>query len=204
MKQTSCRLCDALNSNIVNQHISNTILRQTENFVLVPALGPLVEGHLMIVSKEHYPNLASMDEGLIEECLSFISILSKFYSQEVLFSEHGSYHDQTGGSCIEHTHIHVFPNLGHYFSLLDGILPVNKKSDLGFNSFNLKTLDFPYILTYNGIEEFRIYESYNAHSQMMRKAIANILGISEWDWKHNEKLELIEKSIENWRLSKHE
>ena len=61
-RRTFCRLCDALTNPIYDGHFRpcNTILYKTSHFAVIPTIGPLVRGHVLIVSKAHTLSLATI------------------------------------------------------------------------------------------------------------------------------------------------
>jgi ATP adenylyltransferase len=195
-----CELCFAVkNCRESNSLLFNTLLYESKNFVIIPSIGPLFEDQIMIVSKYHFTALLSMDVDCIEELEILIDFLTFKYPEGMLFYEHGSFNQQKGGSCIEHTHIHVIPKIQHLFKILDGILPFNDELISLEDLENIIPIDFPYVLNITSDKKIRLYEAYNSHSQMMRKAICNALGRSDWDWSKNSQLEIVKKSINQWK-----
>jgi hypothetical protein len=67
---SSCRFCPPAFSSYGRGQIENTVLFETDEFVVVPSLGSLVEGWLLIVSKEHYLCMAEAPPSLIDELLA--------------------------------------------------------------------------------------------------------------------------------------
>lgn len=173
----------------------NTIIETYEYFILIPTIGPLIDGHVMLASKQHYTSLSVMPQEAIDELFMIISTLSVIdeIRSNVLICEHGSFENQSGGACTVHTHIHLIPTYGSFYNVLDGMLPIVEAS-----LTQLGTLRIPYILTMNGVGEYRIYEAYNAHSQMMRKAICNSVGQIDKDWKSNPNPQSILNTIDYW------
>lgn len=87
------------------------IIYETEHFVVVPGLGPLAPGYLMIMTKPHYLSLAQIPKEWyaeyyeIEKDISFI--LKTMYQKEVAFYEHGTGpNGAVGLKSIVHMHIH--------------------------------------------------------------------------------------------------
>jgi diadenosine tetraphosphate (Ap4A) HIT family hydrolase len=197
---TSCILCDAVkNALSIKSSVDNTILYETNHFILIPALGPLIQGHVMIVGKEHHINLTSMGENKINEFISITRYLANL-EDNLLFSEHGSFDtQQSGGACIEHVHVHVFPGLGQLVDLLDKLLPLKFTSNSSPNLDFLNKVDYPYILNFNDSGQTRMYEAYNSHSQMIRKAICNIQKRSDWNWRNDDKMDDIINTIDRWK-----
>ena len=195
-----CPLCSAIVRNVHDVPIWDTILLETANFLVTPSIGPLVRGHIMILSKEHHLSLASMPDEQIKECLDIAEKLAIIRKEPLLFSEHGSFNSQMGGACIEHTHIHVIPNYSRFYHVLDNVLPVNKEFEAVQKLTHLKSVDFPYILNFTSDGKMRLYQAYNAYSQMMRRGICNALNRPDWDWSKNEKIDLIKETIKEWKM----
>ena len=88
------------------------IIYESPNFVVVPGLGPLAPGYLMIMTKDHYLSLAQIPKELFDEYYQIEkdieSILTAMYGKGVAFYEHGT---GPGGAVglksIVHMHIHV-------------------------------------------------------------------------------------------------
>ena len=85
-----CILCEAIN--ISNKRIENTILYESERFVVIPTLGQFIPGWLMVVSKDHFrcAGVHSNDE-LLE--LSWLitkvrKVIEKSFGSSIVF-EHG-------------------------------------------------------------------------------------------------------------------
>jgi len=60
-----CVFCEVLEeptSPAMPPHSYNTLLTSSDHFVVLPALGPLVKGHVLVVSRAHMPSLASLGE----------------------------------------------------------------------------------------------------------------------------------------------
>jgi len=194
-----CELCKAIeDANTTSNEFWNTKLYENKSFIVLPSIGPLKEGQVIIASKLHTLNLLSMPAESKKDILPIITLAIKILGNNILFAEHGTFLNQNGGSCIEHTHLHVFPSYEHYFDILDDVLPILNSS---FELVDLEkptTVDFPYILTFDLRNNSRIYEAYNAHSQMIRKAICIKEGNEFGDWKKDKRIDLINRTISVW------
>ena len=83
------------------------ILNETSHFLLAADHAPLVEGHLLIIPKDHYACYGDVPPALDEELFSIKDELRQFYTQyyaPVVFWEHGVFR-QT----VFHAHLHCFP-----------------------------------------------------------------------------------------------
>lgn len=200
MTTSSCGICSAVQDALsARRFLWNKPLYETKYFFVLPTIGPFEEGHCMIVSKDHQLSLLSMNKESRQNFLNIIDLSIERFGSNVLFTEHGSFSEQQkAGSCIEHTHIHIIPRLASFYNVLDEVLPISNEI-LKLEKLNQDFIvDFTYILSFNPNNQLRLYNAYNAHSQMMRKAICAKTNRSDWDWKQNKKEVGIKKTIELW------
>ena len=83
------------------------ILTETSHFRLAADHAPLVEGHLLIIPKDHYACYGDVPPTLDEELFAIKDELRQFYARyyaPVVFWEHGVFR-QT----VFHAHLHCFP-----------------------------------------------------------------------------------------------
>jgi diadenosine tetraphosphate (Ap4A) HIT family hydrolase len=83
------------------------ILTETPHFLLAADHAPLVEGHLLVIPKNHYACYGDVPSRLDEELFAIKDELRQFYAQyyaPVVFWEHGVFR-QT----VFHAHLHCFP-----------------------------------------------------------------------------------------------
>jgi len=196
-----CALCRSVDPQFSEVRPSyDTPLITTPRFVVMPAVGPIVPGHVLIVSKEHLPNLAAMGEDALKEYRELVVTLRErdIYSNEVCIeAEHGaSEHDQ-GGACITHVHVNFIPLDVEHTSLFDEKLPVLSK-DKDLRNFNESLA--PYIML-RGATAARVYEAKNIPSQLIRRALFETLGRDDWDWGAFPQLPIIERTLLMWGIS---
>jgi diadenosine tetraphosphate (Ap4A) HIT family hydrolase len=83
------------------------ILKETPNFLLVADHAPLVEGHILIIPKQHYACYGEVPAKLDAELFSIKREVQRFFTHcyaPVVFWEHGIF-KQT----VFHAHLHCFP-----------------------------------------------------------------------------------------------
>ena len=114
----SCDFCDEFaggcrNAFAVRYHgqITDRILCSTENFVVLPSLGQIAEGHLLILPRQHCLSLADIPHGnwgeLERLSATVRRVLRSTYGTCVAF-ERGT--RSGGGGCgISHAHLHFVP-----------------------------------------------------------------------------------------------
>ena len=184
--------------NIDEDKIYNTILDETDNFVVVPTLGSLVEGYILIVSKRHIYNMGELTEKEQDEYINLLNkyreLFNKIYGKYPIVFEHGTSKNDSNltSSSVIHAHTHI---VNHSF-----IDEKKVMSDLNLeeiNKINDISSDKNYIfyMSLNG----KKYITYNfeSTSQLMRIIIAKDLGyIDKFNWKCEAFIDNIEKTIE--------
>lgn len=197
-----CRLCTAL-SNEGSQRPENYILLKSKHFAVMPTLGQLVEGWVMVVSFKHKKSIRYHTS---EELLDLNNILKRtvnavqnIYGPTLIF-EHGP-SDITmlhGGCCISHTHIHVVP-----FRFRNNFL-----SNIPFNSNlccsieELPSIIAPessYLLVGFG-ENLTMLNLYPVNEplprQFLRRVLAFTIGNNDsWDWRQFHFMENVLRTI---------
>lgn len=202
MKKLPCRLCAALSGTASSDGVRrcDTILYKTENFVLMPAIGPMILGHAMIVSRKHAISLADMSSDVLDEYNSLIQMLLNLplISNNLLEAEHGGTTDDSGGGCIAHTHVNVFPGLASLASIFVGRLPrmaeVTSMQDIC-------KITGPYILIRESGYNVQIFSSQGLPSQFIRRILSNELQLDRWDWRTAPEYDLIEQTITLWEAA---
>lgn len=97
--QTSCTFCQ--------RTAITDVLKETPNFLVAADHAPLVEGHLLVIPRQHYACYGDVPASLDEELFAIKNELRQFYAQfyaPVVFWEHGVFR-QT----VFHAHLHCFP-----------------------------------------------------------------------------------------------
>lgn len=109
---TNCAFCQ-------RSHVTSKIIKETPNFLLVADHAPLVEGHLLIIPRQHYACYGAVPAALDAEFLALKSevtqFLARFYAP-VVYWEHGIFR-QT----VFHAHLHCFPFGATDYNLADEV-----------------------------------------------------------------------------------
>jgi diadenosine tetraphosphate (Ap4A) HIT family hydrolase len=85
----------------------SSILKETPNFLLAADHAPLVEGHILIITKQHFACYGEVPAKLDAELFSLKCEVQRFFTHcytPVVFWEHGIF-KQT----VFHAHLHCFP-----------------------------------------------------------------------------------------------
>jgi diadenosine tetraphosphate (Ap4A) HIT family hydrolase len=162
---------------------------EDEDFFVIPALGQLTAGYVLICSREHHLNLGLINgarsasferlkerirQGLVEE-----------YGQNPIFFEHGpASFNMRAGSCVEHAHLHAIPvemvtPPTHVTSHLDGgrISSVSEVAECA-------KAKRPYFFFECSDRTMYLYQVPLLPCQYGRQVLACELGNpAEWDWR---------------------
>ena len=203
LQKEACPLCAEINGipehdqykPVAPPELPKRILYSSENFIVIPALGPLSEGHLLLLTRDHYLNLSQIPSVLFAELSLLISFLKKVltytYGPTILF-EHGPISEsRKAGCCITHAHIHLLPLKNDIESQLSSDFERNEATGIG----DLTTQEqlISYIYYENQIGESYIYEvNDNLPSQYVRQIIAQSIGKPEiWNWSQNLRINIL-------------
>lgn len=134
----------------------------------------------MIVSRNHYPSLLSMDQSQIDDFLCECIVLSKAWpTKNLTFAEHGASCLNNSGPCIAHTHINVIPDIPY------GVLSLEKYGHkiIASGSFNSlpKMNDAYFMIGQNGL--WFLYDIASAQPQHIRRIIYSYFNLPHWDWR---------------------
>ena len=108
IKQETCPFC-----NIDYEDVSNTIIEETDNFIIVPSKGSLVVGYLLIFPKKYITSMNELSKFEKQELENLIykyreKFNSLFGKYPIIF-EHGTSRqdDSNSSSSITHAHCHI-------------------------------------------------------------------------------------------------
>lgn len=192
----NCPLCRAAESRAIflGGVNVNAILGRSGNLLIIPALGPLVVGHVLVISTEHTAGLqylsAEVQQGYRRLSAKLRQYCARF-GDTVLEAEHGAHDGSARGPCIRHTHIHILPGLGNaagIFGNRPSLEDVSRSSSNSVDSY----------LWVNDGSYNAVYDTSRAIGQEIRQAVGEYLRIDDWDWAIDPKTTLIELSIGYW------
>lgn len=199
-----CPFCKELEVNYFefqNQRYENRILFESENFVVIPSLGQIIEGYLLIMPKKHYIGIGHLPKKLYPEleliCKKVKQVLKEVYGPSLIF-EHGTVSEKKkGGCCISHAHFHVIPIQDEIFSEISRVFISSKIKTLSplKEKFNKQQ---PYFFYQSNTDERYLFEIPDiVPSQYIRKLIALKVGKeNEWDWRVYPEINKLLKTIE--------
>jgi ATP adenylyltransferase len=184
--------------------IWNTRLVESENFVVVPTLGMLLPGWLLIISKDHYLSIGALDNDLYQELEQVKASVQKDLRemfQAPIFFEHGPCTPtETAGACIDHAHLHAVPLSFDLFQDLATHYPYRKVKGLQtLKGYFEKHISYLFYENQKG--EAYLFKAKQVPGQLFRRLIAKRLGMPDlWDWSVYEGVENIEKTLSRYEL----
>jgi diadenosine tetraphosphate (Ap4A) HIT family hydrolase len=193
----SCTICAELFGKkennlcyLVMGSLFNRIIKETENFVVFPSIGQIVEGYLLVIPKQHYLCMGALPDRLFNELENIVdecerALLEVYSSKSILF-EHGAVGttlEKRAGCCTDHAHLHIVPG---EVELLDEI----KKNYTPQRIYSFKDLkekwvkNIPYLFYRNTKKEMFVFDVPPVISQYFRQILAKKLNkIDRWDWR---------------------
>lgn len=175
------------------------ILYRTDQFVVLPGLGPLGKIYLLILPKEPYVSIASLPVRLLEEYHSVKNFVFEILSDnfgELISFEHGPSlsNKVNAGCCVEHAHLHVCVTDVDIFEDIQldaqngkfgysGVTPRKIKNISDMKNWVDAGTAYIYYQGQNGVE-WGFPVSTQIESQYLRKKLALRLGVQDpaWDW----------------------
>lgn len=188
--------------------VGDFILHETPRFVVIPGVGAVCDGYVLIVPKEHVLSFGHLDADHDAELTGLLDDLGGYlheqFGEPITAFEHGaeSFRNR-GGSCTDHAHMHVMP-MGRRIDLLGPLandFEVRRAAEfLPALRDQVKTRRRPYLWLRGGDGSMWICDAPNALSQYIRRIIVDQLGRSgEWDWAVFTGVEHLRATIERFR-----
>jgi len=192
----SCSLCCEIH-NLPNNNIPKNffgarfdrIIKKSDNFLIVPSLGQIVEGYLLILTKYHYLSMSHLPIEYYDELKSLIDtardIIKKLYDKKVIIFEHGMMcKERRAGACVDHAHLNIVPCNEDISSLFYEKLEFKSLSSIE----ELKRQyykDKPYLYYCSPtLQQMSASVPNYLPSQYVRKILAKeVYNTRRWDWK---------------------
>lgn len=187
---TECDFCDEFSGGQENVYARrygpSSRLLIDGPFRVLPTLGQLAEGHLLILPSGHLRALADLSYGRIQQmeslCRQVRLALTNVYG-DCIFFEHGIRSKGSGGCGIDHAHMHAVPVQA------DGVLNLLAKKFNGNRIGSLadvKALTSSYLFFESASTERHVFlVDSSLPSQYMRRLVAETIGKADWDWRRS-------------------
>ncbi len=166
---------------------NDSIIYEDDNIYVTPDLFPLCLGHMLIITKEHYNSFGNVPLSVYdsaEKAKRYLSEKIFKYSPFIAF-EHGAVIEHSGGSCIDHAHIHIMPFADDLKYMIESSDFIDTSAiDATYTNLNqLAEQGVSYIYYQRNFDNPIAYPVYNGlPSQFFRMLIAQKLEIN-YNWK---------------------
>ena len=165
------------------------IIKKTKNFYAMLSLGPIEEGHMLIITKKHISSFPSLPEHLVAEFLAIKGVVRKILKEEYggcIFFEH----NLSGTSITKrdtphdyHAHLHCVPtDVDILEDIKEVLTPIRVDN---WNSLRDKARRFSESIYYeNNSGDMYIFSvNKNLPKQFLRYLLAKKLGVPKRaDW----------------------
>jgi len=208
-----CNFCQKFGGTAGEERMADHILFESENFVVVPTIGSIVPGWLLIVPRSHFMSVGSFDAPMLHEFAGLQKTAAAALRDcfgTVSFFEHGAIRKGESVGCgVDHAHLHI---VATEFDLVTGA-KASGKSQLQWRSVSgIKSTkayvaeQMPYIFVESLVGGAWIGSASWIESQLIRKVIAAYTGQPDcWDWKahpfDNNVRETVRR-LETWKAAR--
>lgn len=171
---------------------------------VVPSIGALVEGWVLVFPKKHVLSLSQLDQAGWSDFASLVEQAKKIvvaeYGNVVMF-EHGSAGEGRLAACgVDHAHLHIVPIEIELRSEIDALAdeegydwePVGSRVGVRDSA--------DYIYIHDSTGRWVAYRAW-LPGQVVRRAIARSLGLEEWDWKKNARMANVQATTTRLRTA---
>lgn len=162
------------------------VIARDADFLLMPDVAPLVEGHVLLVTREHHQCAGAFGPRLWSRAQVWRDRVSRLYekaygSRELLLFEHGPATPQGGGACIDHAHWHLLPGTHGVRAAVEGQgLPGAPADHATLRSY-VRTGRSYLLIEENGIAT--VHPGDGVRSQFLRWAVTTADGSGgAWRW----------------------
>lgn len=165
---------------------SESLIYEDEYVFITPDLSPLVPGHLLIVSQNHYNSFAGAPievQNDLQKTIEYIH--NSLHYEKIAWFEHGAVFSGKGGASIDHAHLHVLPYEFPIQQAVEADNKYSKKVEFSKDLFYKLAEKQPYLWISNGFDSSSIYYVDNLPSQYLRSIVVQLQGKREYNWKSN-------------------
>jgi ATP adenylyltransferase len=185
---------------------TSRMLLKTDQFFVVPSIGALIPGHVLLLPRTHHYSVGEIPETELRDFESLAvksrEIVSTIYGACTSF-EHGCIEGVgRAGACIDHAHLHLLPleqNLRPEIDKRFGPgIPVGQFADLRQFLFRRT----PYLYYQDSSGSARAYQASIAPTQFFRQLVSTaVADSSPWDWKADLRVPVVRQTYERLRIA---
>lgn len=176
----------------------DSVLWETPSFAVLPSLGSLVPGWLLVVPKRRMPNLVELHDNEVEELEDLVSVASKklkmFPGQAQMF-EHGGPLGSSLSCGVDQAHLHIVPLGFNVVELSRDDKSISWLPVTGFGDIRSQTSNGTEYLYVSTLGQSLLGFPSVPTSQWFRRLIADRIGVpEEWNYREFPKLEVMEET----------
>jgi len=202
-----CPFCRELQSGTLpdfcDADIESRILHETERFVVIPDISPLVPGHLMIVPRAHILCFGAIEAADWPEFAGIVTatrtILKEYYGSSVIL-EHGTSSLDPVADHVTHAHLHLVPAA---IDIRDALRNFNTTMIASLSDLSgWAARDEEYIFFESCAGERMVADRITGIKRLFfRREIAKQLGIPDplWDWRRHIMSDNLRSTVETLR-----
>jgi diadenosine tetraphosphate (Ap4A) HIT family hydrolase len=202
-----CPFCRELQSGTLpdfcDADIESRILHETERFVVIPDISPLVPGHVMIVPRAHILCFGAIEAADWPEFAGIVTatrtILKEYYGSSVIL-EHGTSSLDPVADHVTHAHLHLVPAA---IDIRDALRNFNTTMIASLSDLSRwAARDEEYIFFESCAGERMVADRITAIKRLFfRREIAKQLGIPDplWDWRRHIMSDNLRSTVETLR-----
>ena len=187
MTPDTCPLC--LAQTTAAERVENTVLLASNNFLVLPTLGQLCEGWVMVVSKHHVAALADLSVTHLDELMTLIrrtqSLVERAYGATVICEHGGGRGQRLVPGCVNHAHLHITPTQdpAEVLGRLDEILEDGGRTSMA-SIHDIHHVEGDYVLYGREMGQLVVaLPRSQIPSQLFRRVVAQSMGRPDhWDW----------------------
>ncbi len=197
----TCCLCSNLASTSSPEAWDRPVF-ESANFIVLPSLGSLVEGWLLLVPKQHYISMGALPASLVTEMEEMKAKVSAHVRQEygeTCVFEHGpASASRKVGCSVDHAHLHIVPLTFDIGRAAVPFMPKDaewvKASWVQCQEAHQAGQDYLYFEQPLGCGNISTHSEFG--SQVFRRAIASEIGRPhDFNWREHPELETVAKTI---------
>lgn len=190
MSEYVCDFCDkfSVNYDVRKRHpIFDYVIWEDDYFVVVPTLGCIVPGYVLIIPKSHHLGMATLPRHQIERLTELKEHIKKILAANFttpIFFEHGPICNlqNRAGSCLDHAHLHCVPvdlDFTHLLKRRHSLSLLENYEDI----VSQYRINQSYIYYENPSGKKYVFSDVNIPSQYLRRLIAEHIDLPmQWDW----------------------
>lgn len=204
---TFCGICNEINGiSLIKGYDEivadkKNIIAETNDFLVVPSVGPLNNSHVMLIPKHHINSFAALDPDIRKKGIEILQKLNEFTTRQssnsLIFFESGAGEniDHSGG-CIFHAHIHCVYYSPEFENALNKEIDFKKTKNTNL-TFDTKN---GYVWYMNSDYDEFLCNKPLLPSQFLRYLYANANSIhGNWNWRRDNNIPGLLEVINNYK-----